>query len=307
MSLMSHKVTKITEPVVLGEGPHWDERVQALYFVSIHEQTIHKYVPATKEHTRTKLNGRVGFIVPVEGRTDQFVVGVELKFLLVQWDGKNNSEAKLLKELCEVDQQTKNRLNDGKADPRGRLYAGTMGHEEPPGVFVQEAGSLFVLERASARARTLAARVGISNGLAWDERNRAMYYVDSMDKHIRKYDWDPDTGNISNMTYVFDFVKNGIAGVGDGGTIDTDGNLWWCVFDGSCVLQIDPNTGKVLRKIDIPAKQVTSCTFGGPNFDTLFVTTASMTIGEEQKPPCGSCFMVTGLGVKGYPNVNVKL
>lgn len=68
--------------------------------------------------------GRVGFIVPVEGTTDQFVVGVERKFLIVQWDGKDGSPAKTVRELSEVDRTTKNRINDGKADPRGRLYGG---------------------------------------------------------------------------------------------------------------------------------------------------------------------------------------
>ncbi|XP_013189498.1 regucalcin [Amyelois transitella] len=303
---MSYKVQKITDPLVLGEGPHWDERAQALYFVSIHEQTIHKYVPETGEHTKTKVNGRVGFIVPVEGKTDQFVVGVERKFIIIQWDGKNNSQAKVVRELFEVDQQTKNRINDGKADPRGRLFAGTMGHEDPPGQFVLESGSLFRLDGAK-KITTLVNRVGISNGLAWDETNRAMYYVDSLDKNIRRFDWNPETGDISNNKSVLDFTKTGLPGLLDGGTIDTDGNLWWAIFEGSCIVKVNPNTGKIILKIDIPAKQVTSCTFGGPNYDILFVTTASMTITEEQKPPCGSVFMVTGLGVKGYPNVNFKL
>lgn len=90
-------------------------------------------------------------------------------------------------------------------------------------------------------------------------------------------------------------------------TIDTDGNLWVAVFDGSCILKIDPRSGNLLQEVPIPAKQVTSATFGGPNLDILFVTTASMNINGEQAPPCGATFMVIGLGVKGHPNVNFKL
>lgn len=78
------------------------------------------------------------------------------------------------------------------------------------------------------------------------------------------------------------------------------------MFNASCVIKIDPKTGKLLQKIDIPALQVTSVTFGGPDLDILFVTTASMHIGKRQEPPCGATFMVTGLGVKGYPDVNFK-
>lgn len=302
------KVEKIVDPVTLGEGPHWDERQQALYFVSIHDRTIHKYVPTTKEHTKTTLDGTVGFIVPVEGTTDQFVVGVGRKFQVVQWDGRENSRAKVVRELGEVDQHTNppTRLNDGKADPRGRLYAGTMGHEKPLGVFVPEQGSFFRLD--GSKITTVSDKIGISNGLTWDLKEKAMYYIDSPELNIRRYDYNVETGEISNLRRIFDFKKNGIEGTPDGMTIDTNGNLWVAVFNGSSILQIDPRAGKLLQQIPIPAKQVTSVTFGGPNYDILFVTSAKLKIDNvEQKPPCGATFIVTGHGAKGYPNNNFRL
>ncbi|KPJ11518.1 Regucalcin [Papilio machaon] len=303
---MSLSVQKIVDPTLLGEGPHWDDKQQALYFVDIKLKSINKYVPATGEHTKTFLEGRVGFIVPVDGTNDQFVVGVERKFLIIQWDGENDSKVKVVKELGEVDQDVPTtRINDGKADPKGRLYAGTMGHEDTLGNFAMEKGSLYRLDRRGIVK--VCSGVSISNGLAWDLREKAMYYNDSSECKIRRYDYDVDTGDISNLKYIFDLKKNNIDGIPDGMTIDTDGNLWVANFDGSCVLKIDPKAGSVLQKIPIPAKQVTSVTFGGTNLDVLFVTTASMNIKEEQKPPCGSTFMVLGLGVKGHPNVNFKL
>ncbi|KAM3960037.1 regucalcin [Aphomia sociella] len=305
---MSVKVEKIVDPVWLGEGPHWDEQQQALFFVSILDRTIHKYVPTTGEHSKSqKLDGTVGFIVPVEGTKDQFVVGVGRKFQVVQWDGKDGSRAKVVKELAEVDQHMNppTRLNDGKADPRGRLFAGTMGHEEPLGNTLPEQGSLFRLD--GTKIKTLCNKINISNGLAWDLKEKAMYYTDSPEYNIRRYDYDVETGEISNLKYIFDFKKNGVEGVPDGTTIDTDGNLWVALFGGSSIVKIDPRTGKLLQKIPIPALQVTSSTFGGPNYDILFVTTASIKIDAEQEPPCGATFMVTGLGVKGYPNNNFKL
>lgn len=90
-------------------------------------------------------------------------------------------------------------------------------------------------------------------------------------------------------------------------TIDTDGYLWVALFNGSAVIKVDPKIGTVVDKVAIPAEQVTSVTFGGPNLDILFVTTASFNLVSEQKPPCGSTFMVTGIGAKGYPNVKFKL
>ncbi|XP_075975713.1 uncharacterized protein LOC142976312 [Anticarsia gemmatalis] len=303
---MSLKVQKITEPVLLGEGPHWDAHHQALYFVSILDHTINKYVPATGKHTKTKLGGRVGFMVPVEGTTDQFLVGLERKFVIVQWDGGEGSPAPVIKHITEVDQHAdKNRINDGKADPRGRVFAGTMGHEEAPGKkFPDKVGSLFRVEGSTVTK--VEEDIGISNGLAWDLRQRAFYYTDSVDRKIRRYDYDVDTGHISNMKYIFDFEKHNIVGVPDGTTIDTDGNLWVAVFNGSAVLKIDPRSGELLHNIPIPALQVTSVTFGGPNYDILFVTSASINIDGPQDPPCGSCFMITGLGVKGHPNINFK-
>ncbi|KAJ2950863.1 hypothetical protein O0L34_g5222 [Tuta absoluta] len=301
---MSFQVQKLTDPLVLGEGPHWDERVQALYFVDINSCTIHKYEPATGEHSRTKLDGRVGFIVPLESASDHFVVGVERKFLVIQWDGGNGTPAKVIKELAEVDlEQPTNRINDGKCDPRGRLYAGTMGKENPPGNFQKHAGSLFRLE--GTKLTTLANRIGISNGLAWDVSRKAMYYTDSLEENIRRYDYNVETGEITNMKHIFDMKP--IGGLPDGSTIDTDGNLWVACFNGSCVIKIDPSTGKLLQKVPIPAKQVTSVSFGGAKMDVLFVTTACMNIGGAQEPPCGATFMVSGLGAKGHPNANFKL
>ncbi|KAL4709756.1 hypothetical protein ACJJTC_005559 [Scirpophaga incertulas] len=301
---MSVKVEKISEPLLLGEGPHWDGR--DLYFVGIQEKTIHRYRPDTGEHSKSVVGDKVGFIVPVEGTHDQFVLGLGRKFVVVHWDGTEGAPVAVLRELGEVDKEIPtNRINDGKADPRGRLFAGTMGREDPAGQFDRNKGSLYRLD--GAKITKLVEGVSISNGLAWDVSQKAFYYIDSLERNIRRYDYDIDTGDISNMRHIFDFSSNGVEGLPDGMTIDTDGNLWVAVFGGSCVLHVDPKQGKLLRKLSIPAEQVTSVTFGGPNLDSLMVTTASIPIASEQKPPSGCTFVVTGAGARGLPNVNFKL
>lgn len=103
-----------------------------------------------------------------------------------------------------------------------------------------------------------------------------------------------------NRRIAFDFKKNNVEGLPDGMTIDTDGNLWIACFDGSQVIKVDPVKGELLQQVPIPALQVTSVAFGGKNLDELYVTSASMNIKYEQKPPCGAVFKVTGLGVKGF-------
>ncbi|XP_013139348.1 PREDICTED: regucalcin-like isoform X1 [Papilio polytes] len=303
---MAVSVQKITEPLLIGEGPHWDEDTQALYFVGTNEQTIHKWVLETGVHTKTMLHGRVGFIIPVEGVANQFVVGVEHKFLIIYWDGEEGSDVDIIKELGEIDQDAPNTfLNDGKADPRGRLFAGTMCDMGPGVEFIPEKGAFYRLDDRGITQ--LCDKITISNGLAWDLQEKAFYYINTVENKIRRYDYDVETGEISNQRHIFDCKKNKMTGGPDGMTIDTEGYLWVALFNGSAVIKVDPKIGTVVNKVAIPAEQVTSVTFGGPNLDILFVTTASFNLVTEQKPPCGATFMVTGLGAKGHPNVKFKL
>ncbi|XP_023954604.2 regucalcin-like [Bicyclus anynana] len=304
-------VVPIVSSLELGEAPHWDPWHQALFFVNILQGYIHKYELATKRHTKTKLAGRVGFIVPVEGTRDQYVVGVERTFVVVRWDGEEGSPASVVRELATVDKDVMTTaINDGKADPRGRLYAGTMSDKPIGTLLQQQAAGLGSFYRLDDNGITkLDDGIGISNGLAWDLKKRAMYYTDSLEFKIRKYDYDVETGEISNPKYIFDISNNSLGAVQDGTTIDSNGNLWVALLKGYGVIQIDPN-GKILQRVDIPARQVTSVAFGGPNYDILFVTTGCMDLNDgviQQGSCCGCTFMVTGLGVKGLPADNFRL
>lgn len=170
-----------------------------------------------------------------------------------------------------------NRFNDGKADPSGRLWAGTMGFEPVPGQIDKFKGSLYsVVSRNEIKSHL--DKVSIANGLAWDTKKNKFYYIDSPTRKVDVFDYNAKTGTISKLkNYVyellkkckiiyvlgnrqtaFDFDKYDIPGVPDGMTIDTDGNLWVAVFDGARVLHINPCSGELMTTIDIPAKQVCS-------------------------------------------------
>ncbi|CAH0399626.1 unnamed protein product [Chilo suppressalis] len=266
---MEPTVEVVTSPVTLGEGPHWDSDEQALYFVSIFDCTINKYVPATGKHTKAKLDGKTTFIIPVEGRKHHFVVGLDRKVVEVQWSGEDDA-ATLLRTVAVVDEQCpNNRFNDAKADPKGRLFAGTMGHEYEPGKFDIKKGSLYRIDPEGGVHR-LVSDVDISNGLCWDEGGRAFYYADSFEYAIRRYDYDVNTGNISNPGIMFKYSDHGLKGIVDGMSIDTDGNLWVANFDNHQVIKIDPKAGKILQTIKLPALQVTSLVWGGKGLDELF-------------------------------------
>ena len=134
-----------------------------------------------------------------------------------------------------------------------------------------------------------------------------MYYIDSPRRTVDEYDYDEKEGSIRNRKVVFDLEQHGIPGVPDGMTIDTDGNLWVAVFDGSCVLHINPTTSELITTLKFPAKQITAPTFGGPNLDILYVTSAQLVVkGQHQPSPAGAVFKVTGIGAKGFPGNKVK-
>ncbi|KAH1017172.1 hypothetical protein HUJ05_007872 [Dendroctonus ponderosae] len=304
--IMAPKILRVAEipNLVLGEGPHWDIETQNLYIVDIFGKSIHKFNASTGQHSKAIFDKPVSFIVPVKGQRNKFVISLEREICVITWDGISERPSKIEK-LAEVDQDTQNRINDGKCDPRGRLWAGTMGPEPEPGHFQPEAGSLFSLD--GGEVTTFATKVGISNGLAWNTKLGKFYYNDSLVKRVDEFDYDINSGVISNRKTIFTFSKHDIDGLPDGMTIDADGNLWVAVFNGSSVIKIDPRKPEtLLETIKVPAKQTTSVAWGGIDLNILYVTSASMTVdGVELLPPNhGATFQITGLGTKGLPADN---
>lgn len=204
------------------------------------------------------------------------------------------------------------RANDGKCDPWGRFWFGTMGIEEPgkPGVLQRKQGSLYRLDERGGKK--MADGIDISNGLTWDSDLKVMYYIDSLAKTLDAFDYDVDTGDIRDRRVVFDVDEAGLPGVLDGMTIDSRGHLWIAMFRGSRVIEVDPSAKKVVSEIRFEnADMITSCAFGGPNLDELYVTSAR--IGDNVLPEAGSIFRVTGLGagVRGltmnkFPKVTLE-
>lgn len=304
---MAPVVEKVCEPVSLGEGPHWDAPSQTLYYVDIMGKKLFKYVPATKERAAVLLDDVVGFAVPVEGRPNVFVAGLKKRVVLVTWDGRSEIP-ELVENLFEVQRDVDIdllRINDGKADPSGRVWAGTMSWLEEG----SHDGVLFCIGE-DRQPHVRQTDIGLSNGLAWTQDCKTMYYIDSLKKSVDVIDVDSASGRLTNRRVLFSLPANGITGFPDGMTIDVEGKLWVAVYDGAKVLRIDPESGKLMTTVDIPAAEVTSVAFGGPNLDELYVTTASARLTRETRetyPDAGALFRVTGLGVKGYPGRAAKL
>jgi sugar lactone lactonase YvrE len=166
------------------------------------------------------------------------------------------------------------RFNDARVDPRGSLWVGSMRNNvNPDGSSAEAGGKDGILYRIDPDAAVTVRRrdVGISNTLAWTPDRRRFYFGDSMANTIWSYDYDRATGAIANERVFFANFERGLP---DGSTMDAEGYLWNCRYYGGCIVRVAPD-GKIDRVIDMPVKNITTCTFGGADLKTLFVTTAS--------------------------------
>ncbi|XP_063410483.1 regucalcin-like isoform X1 [Mytilus trossulus] len=277
----------------IGEGPHWDEATHTLYFVDNIAQRVFSWNYKTKEVQKIQLDKYVGFIIP--RAKNGHVIGYGNTISALDWDTKNVSL------ITEVDTNVATNVNDAKCDARGRLWFGTLGVE----ISADGKGSLFCLYTDGTVKKQME-KIAISNGLTWTCDNKRMYYIDSIPGKVYGMDYDIETGTFSktfnNTKVIIDFKAIGTLGFPDGMTIDTEDKLWIACFNGGKIVRFDPDTGKQLKSIDFPAKRISSCCFGGPNYDELFVTCGRMAAPEEELkefPLSGSLFRVTGLGVKG--------
>ena len=286
---MQSKVKVVSEAEMeLGEGPLWDKEEQALYWVDITQQHIHRYHPGSDKHHKYQVEQMIGAVVKEKGT----VMVAALKNGFYRIDLANGQHTPL--HDPEAD-QPRNRFNDGKCDAAGRFWAGTMSlHNEP------ESGALYCYHPDGRCVQHLT-QVSVSNGIAWTKDNRTMYYIDTLTRKVVAFDYDLDQGELSNGRVIISIPAE--AGFPDGMTIDAEDKLWICMWGGGAVLRYDPSTAKLLEKIEVPASLVTSCAFGGPQMDTLYITTASLGFDEQQRidqPLAGRLFQLK-TNTRGFP------
>ena len=275
----------------LGEGPIWWNG--SLYWVDINAPHLHVYTPATNEKQSFVLSEKTGTVVP---RASGGLILAQESGLCV-FDPQTQVTQRL---PWPADKCIVNRFNDGKCDPQGRFWVGTMGREEPT-------GSLYRIDSDLAVTQVLTG-VRISNGLCWDENKGRFYYIDSPTKTIDAFDWDPDTGTISGRRPTGRLPESE-TGVPDGMTIDTQGRLWVAVFGGYGVHCLDPDTGQSLEKVHVPVPNTTACWFGGADLGELYITTASIRTDAaalQTHPLPGSLFSCRP-GAFGHPTTACTL
>ncbi|CAM3678749.1 SMP-30/gluconolactonase/LRE family protein [Marinicrinis lubricantis] len=270
----------------LGEGPCWDHQLQQLYWVDIVGQKVHIYDPAAQADHPIDLPLMAGTVVP--RKQGGLVVALQDGFYAL--DLKTEQLTLLAKPM---DEPSPNRFNDGKCDAQGRLWAGTM-----PLSGSSPNGNLYCLH-ADLQVKHHLGGIGTSNGLAWSADQKTMYYIDTPTKQVFAFDFDLAEGTITNRRTVISFMEE--EGFPDGMTIDANGMLWIAHWGGYQVSRWNPQTGEKLESVKVPARQVTSCTFGGEQLDELYITTARIGIDEAgllEQPHAGGLFKYKP-GVRG--------
>jgi sugar lactone lactonase YvrE len=210
------------------------------------------------------------------------VMGIERGFALEDPDGT-------ISRLGELWTEDRVRMNEGGCDPDGRFYCGSMAHDQEVG-----AAALYRLDPDGA-VHVVLERVTVSNGLDWSPDGSRAYYNDTATHRIDVFDYEPDSG----LTGRRPFAEIRDEGSPDGLTIDEQGGVWVALFNGSCVQRYTPE-GLLDEVIEVEAKKVTACTFGGPGFDELFITTSREGLEPGDDPLAGSLFRAVP-GIRGLP------
>jgi sugar lactone lactonase YvrE len=264
-----------------GEGPFWHQDEGLLYWVDIPSAAVHRFDPAAGASATTTLSQPAGALAP--RAAGGLVAAVRDGFAVLERSGQ-------LTMLAEVEADNElTRMNDGGCDSAGRFWAGTMAFD--PATH-PAAGSLYCLRPDHSVERVLEG-VGISNGLDWSPDDRTMYFADTLRYSVDAFDFDAESGAISNRRVFVDLADPGPRFSGpDGLTVDAEGYVWVAVFGKGRVDRYAPD-GTLDAVVRLPAANVTSCAFGGPRLDTLFITTASGSLTEEEKraqPGAGGLF-----------------
>jgi sugar lactone lactonase YvrE len=281
----------IKKQSILGEGPCWDNRTNNLYWIDCLGRKIYCLHPDSKKVVEYDVSGPIGCIALCGDRE----LICALQSGIVRFDPESGQTTSLLARFDR--EKVNNRFNDGKCDPKGRFYVGTMSNSANEGKGSAADGSVFCID-ANLNVQTMLTDVTISNGMAWSLDYKTFYYIDSPTRIVAAFDYSLDSGLISNRRIAIDLRLE--QGIPDGMTIDTNGNLWIAQWGGWQVSCWDPKSRRKLSVVDLPCKHVSCCTFGGEQLETLFITTARIGLSDEEltlQPDAGSLFTV-------YPGVS---
>lgn len=268
-------------PSVLGEGPVWSQTDQCLYFVDIVSGRLQAYWPDKQRHQQWAFEGFIGSLA--ECRSGGLIVALADR--IVRFDPRKVDRAPETLVVLEADRPN-NRLNDGKVDPWGRFWVGSMQADEKA-----RTGRLWCVT-AQGEATLQRDDIGVSNSIAFDRARERMYFADSMRGVIERCALNGSP--VAAGSRVFEPFAPATKGSPDGSCTDASGYLWNAEWGGSRIARHTPD-GQVDHILAMPVTQPTCCTFGGSDFKTLFVTSAhyNMTAaGRADDADAGSLYRI---------------
>ena len=282
----------ISSDDLLGEGPVWDFSRKELLWVDIESCKMHLFHLPSGTKTAFQFDSRLGAAVPVEN-SNQYLLALQKGLTLFD---------RISGVLHYIDNpettNPDNRFNDGKCDPQGRFWIGSMSCS---GAVAK--GSLYRVD-TNLKVTKMLSSVSISNGLAWDDKENKMYYIDTPTYQVVSFDFEPGKGLITHSQTAISVPKD--HGAPDGMCIDEEGMLWIAHWGGANISRWNPENGRLLQKVEVPALHTTSCCFGGDELDTLYITSAKTRLSQTellQYPLSGSVFALR-VGVKGKKTRN---
>ena len=277
----------------LGEGVLWDPDEQVLYWLDILGRTVFRYDPVEDTHQRYDVGTR--FTVLGLREHGGFVVGTADG--LAYWD----PERLQLNPIADpTASQPQVRFNDGAVDPLGNFWAGTMNEVDEK----RAEGVLYRLD-PDGTIREMGTGFTVSNGIGWSPDGETMYFTDTQRRSILAFDFDLETGLIDNRRVFVEVPPD--RGFPDGLTVDGEGFVWSAGWGGWCLTRYAP-TGEVERQVRLPVSNVTSCAFGGADLDELYITSARVTLSDDDlaaQPLAGDLFRLK-TGVQGQKEYRFK-
>ena len=252
----------IDRQFILGEGPVWDKENKILQFVDIESKKIYETDINTQQINEISVDNKVGFIVNTDNNS--VLAGVTNKLILIDNSTREQKTIKIFNFKDGI------RFNDGKCDPAGRLIFGTMAVNQEA-EYAKDCGELLEYE-LKKDLKLLKSKMAIPNGLAFSHDNKIFYHIDTATQEIRAYPYDLATGDIGAYETLIKIPEED--GSPDGMCIDENDNLWVALWGGYKVCCVDTKLKKITAQINVNAKYVSCCCFGGEKLDELFITSA---------------------------------
>ena len=286
---------EVASAALLGESPMWHPLECALYYCDIPGHRLQRFDPRTGELRQWQFNTDVASVAPMVGGA----LLLAMRDGLWRFDTTTGLRSALYEPPYDV---TLERFNDGKCDPQGRFWVGTI--YEPRD---QPLASLYCYNSGQLSRRS--GGVTVSNGLAWSPDGRTMYWSDTKAHTVYAFDFDPASGESANRRVFASFPLkvpgqslDTYGGRPDGAAVDVEGCYWVAMFEGQRLLRLSPE-GDILQELKLPVRCATMLCFGGVDLKTLYVTTA-----RENRPalelteqPWAGCVLGIDVGVSGLP------